>query len=135
MTPLGGSREMGGHKGYGLAAMVEVLCTMLSGATYAALRPAEASAYDVGHFQLAIHPEAFREKGEFEEDLDAFLDCLRATRPADVAQPVLAPGDPEQPGLRETLPGGDPGSALSCRSGRGDRTGRGGAQYFFGDID
>lgn len=95
MTPLGGSREMGGHKGYGLAAMVEVLCTMLSGASYAPLRPAEAPGYDVGHFQLAIHPEAFREKGEFEEDLDAFLDCLRATRPADIAQPVLAPGDPE----------------------------------------
>jgi len=134
MTPLGGSREMGGHKGYGLAAMVEVLCTMLSGATYAALRPAEASAYDVGHFQLAIHPEAFREKGEFEEDLDAFLDCLRATRPADVAQPVLAPGDPEhlacEKRSREGIPVprslADQVEAIARKSG---------AQYFFGDID
>ncbi len=95
MTPLGGTREMGGHKGYGLAAMVEVLCTVLSGASYAPLRPADAERFDVGHFQLAIHPEAFREAGEFEEDLDAFVDCLRATRPADPARPVLAPGDPE----------------------------------------
>jgi LDH2 family malate/lactate/ureidoglycolate dehydrogenase len=95
MTPLGGSREMGGHKGYGLAAMVEVLCTVLSGASYAPLRPASAERFDVGHFQMAIHPEAFREAGEFEEDLDAFIDCLRATRPADPAQPVLVPGDPE----------------------------------------
>ena len=95
MTPLGGSREMGGHKGYGLAAMVEVLCTMLSGASYAPLRPADATAYNVGHFQLAIHPQAFRDKGDFEADLDDFLDCLRATRPVDPDQPVLAPGDPE----------------------------------------
>jgi LDH2 family malate/lactate/ureidoglycolate dehydrogenase len=95
MTPLGGTREMGGHKGYGLAAMVEVLSTILSGASYAPLRPASAERFDVGHFQMAIHPEAFREAGEFEDDLDAFIDCLRATRPADPAQPVLVPGDPE----------------------------------------
>lgn len=108
MTPLGGTREMGGHKGYGLAAMVEVLCTVLSGATYAPLRPASAERFDVGHFQMAIHPEAFREAGEFEDDLDAFIDCLRATRPADPAQPVLVPGDPEHAMLerrtREGIP-------------------------------
>ena len=32
MTPLGGLPEMSSHKGYGLGAMVEILCAMLTGA-------------------------------------------------------------------------------------------------------
>jgi LDH2 family malate/lactate/ureidoglycolate dehydrogenase len=95
MTPLGGSRAMGGHKGYGLAAMVEVLSTLLPGASYAPLRPTDAERFDVGHFHLAIHPEAFRDAGDFESDLDAFADCLRATRAAEADEPVQVPGDPE----------------------------------------
>ena len=95
MTPLGGSREMGSHKGYGLAAMVEILSTTLSGATYGPLRAADATRNDVGHFHLAMHPAAFRDEGAFEADLDALIDTLRATPPADPAQPVLVAGDPE----------------------------------------
>jgi LDH2 family malate/lactate/ureidoglycolate dehydrogenase len=95
MTPLGGSREMGGHKGYGLAAMVEILSTTLSGASYAPLRPAGAQRNDVGHFHLAVHPEAFRDAGAFESDLDDLVDALRATPSADPAQPVMVAGDPE----------------------------------------
>jgi LDH2 family malate/lactate/ureidoglycolate dehydrogenase len=95
LTPLGGSRDMGGHKGYGLAAMVEILSTTLAGASYAPLRPAEAERNDVGHFHLAMHPEAFRDAGEFESDLDDLIDTLRATPPADPAQPVMVAGDPE----------------------------------------
>ena len=42
-----------------------------------------------------MHPEAFREAGEFESDLDALIEALRATAPADPAQPVVVAGDPE----------------------------------------
>jgi LDH2 family malate/lactate/ureidoglycolate dehydrogenase len=95
MTPLGGSREMGEHKGYGLAAMVEILSTTLAGATYAPLRPPGAQRNDVGHFHMAMHPEAFRDAGGFESDLDALIESLRATPPADPGQPVIVAGDPE----------------------------------------
>jgi LDH2 family malate/lactate/ureidoglycolate dehydrogenase len=95
MTPLGGLRAMGGHKGYGLAAMVEVLSTLLPGATYAPLRSHDADRFDVGHFQMAVHPDAFREAGAFADDLDAFVDCLHETRPAEPHESVLVPGDPE----------------------------------------
>ena len=37
--PLGSEREMGGHKGYGLASMVDILCGLLSGANWGTLRP------------------------------------------------------------------------------------------------
>jgi LDH2 family malate/lactate/ureidoglycolate dehydrogenase len=95
MTPLGGSRAMGGHKGYGLAAMVEVLSTLLPGASFAPLRDPDVHRFDVGHFHMTIDPDAFGEPGAFDDDLNAFIDCLHAARPVDVSQPVLVPGDPE----------------------------------------
>jgi LDH2 family malate/lactate/ureidoglycolate dehydrogenase len=98
MTPLGVSKELGGHKGYGLAMMVEILSATLPGAQFAPMRIARdpaAKLPDVGHFFLAMNPEAFREKGEFERDMDDMIDTLRKSRPVDPEQPVLVPGDPE----------------------------------------
>jgi LDH2 family malate/lactate/ureidoglycolate dehydrogenase len=103
LTPLGGAPDTGGYKGYGLAAMVEVLSAVLSGAREGgggAHRPG------VGHFFLAIDPRRFREEGAFETDLDSLMVRLRATRPRDPGQPVLVPGDPEH-------------AAYAERSGRG----------------
>ena len=37
--PLGSDREMGGHKGYGLASMVDILCCVLSGANWGPFAP------------------------------------------------------------------------------------------------
>jgi LDH2 family malate/lactate/ureidoglycolate dehydrogenase len=90
---------MGGHKGYGLAAMVEILSTMLSGAAWAPLRAKrrpDAARYDVGHFLMAVDPGAFRDAGDFRADLDDMIDSLRASRPRDAAEPVLVAGDPER---------------------------------------
>jgi LDH2 family malate/lactate/ureidoglycolate dehydrogenase len=49
----------------------------------------------LGHFFMAIDPDAFRAEGAFEDDLDQVIDVLHATPPVDPAQPVLVPGDPE----------------------------------------
>ncbi len=98
LTPLGGTPLMSSHKGYGLAAMVEILSAMLSGADYAATRPQlapEPDRYNVGHFFLAMNPAAFRAPGEFEAEVDDMIDALRRARPVDPAEPVLVPGDPE----------------------------------------
>jgi LDH2 family malate/lactate/ureidoglycolate dehydrogenase len=89
---------MGGHKGYGLAMMVEVLCTTLGGAQYGPLREQrdpDAARHDVGHFFLAIDPASFRGDGAFGDDLDDMIDALRGTRPVDPAEPVQVAGDPE----------------------------------------
>jgi len=85
LTPLGGTRELGGHKGYGLGAMVEILCATLSGCL----------TDETGHFFLAIDPSQLRGEGEFETDMDRLLDMLRATPPVDPDRPVMAAGDPE----------------------------------------
>src|ERR671919_375210 len=98
ITPLGGPREVGGHKGYGLAVMVHILGGALAGASFSPIRnrtQKPSDPHNIGHFFLAIDPGAFRPPGEFEDDLDQVIDVLRATRPADRAQPVLVAGDPE----------------------------------------
>jgi len=99
LTPLGGTPELSSHKGYGLAAMVEILCAMLAGAWYAPTRdrrhPGE-KRFNVGHFFLAMDPAAFREEGEFEDDLDDMISALRSAKRVDPAQPVLVHGDPER---------------------------------------
>jgi LDH2 family malate/lactate/ureidoglycolate dehydrogenase len=93
LTPLGSSREMGSQKGYGLAAMVEILSAVLSGSQN---KPgATKTDTQVGHFFLALDPQRFRDKGEFETDLDEMMDSLRASKPSDQTQPVLVAGDPE----------------------------------------
>ncbi len=98
LTPLGGTPEMGSHKGYGLAVVAQILGATLTGGSFSPLRvrtqgPDEPD--NVGHFFLAIDPRAFRPPGAFEEDLDAVIDVLHATPPADPAKPVLVAGDPE----------------------------------------
>ena len=111
LTPLGGSRETGGHKGYGLAMMVHVLGGVLAGASFSPIRnrtqqPADPD--NIGHFFLAIDPRAFRAEGEFEKDLAAVIDLLHDTKPADPAQRVLVAGDPERAMRAERLELGVP---------------------------
>ncbi|SMF73706.1 Malate/lactate/ureidoglycolate dehydrogenase, LDH2 family [Tistlia consotensis] len=95
LSPLGGDEEHGGHKGYGLAALVEILSTVLAGAAFAPLRPADRKPCDVGHFFLALDPAFFRPAGGFEGDLDDFVDALRASLPLEADRPVQVAGDPE----------------------------------------
>jgi LDH2 family malate/lactate/ureidoglycolate dehydrogenase len=111
LTPLGGSRELGGHKGYGLAVMVHILAGTLSGASFSPIRnrtQTPSDPHDIGHFFLAIDPAAFRAPGAFEEDLDQVIDVLHGARPADPARPVLVAGDPEMATRRERLAHGVP---------------------------
>lgn len=50
---------------------------------------------NLGHFFLALDPAQVREEGALEDDLDAAMDVLHATPPADPALPVLVAGEPE----------------------------------------
>jgi LDH2 family malate/lactate/ureidoglycolate dehydrogenase len=86
LTPLGGTHRMRSYKGYGLAAMVEILTTIL---------PGEYDTGGVGHFFLALDPGRFQDIDTFRNDMDTFMDKLRATKPKHPGQPVLIPGDPE----------------------------------------
>ena len=99
-TPLGGNRALGSHKGYGLAMMVEILCSTLTGSwvagrSFDGKRPDGPRRKNVGHFFMAMDPAKFRDGDDFGNELDGLMDSMRATPPIDPAQPVLMAGDPE----------------------------------------
>jgi LDH2 family malate/lactate/ureidoglycolate dehydrogenase len=98
MTPLGGTSDGSSHKGYGLGAMVNILSSALSGGMMVTepTRNMRPGAIDIGHFFLAMDPGMFRDTADFQADVAAFCDTLRATRPADPAKPVQVAGDPER---------------------------------------
>jgi LDH2 family malate/lactate/ureidoglycolate dehydrogenase len=111
ITPLGGPREVGGHKGYGLAVMVHILGGVLAGASFSPIRnrtQKPSDPHNIGHFFMAIDPRAFRAPGDFESDLDQVIDTLHGARRADPAQPVLVAGDPEMATRAERLRVGIP---------------------------
>jgi len=111
ITPLGGPRDVGGHKGYGLAVMVHILGGTLAGASFSPLRnqtQKPSDPHNIGHFFMAIDPKAFRAGGEFEEDLDQVIDVLHGAKRVDPNQPVLVAGDPEMATRAERLRDGVP---------------------------
>ena len=105
MLPLGSDRERGGHKGYGLAVMVDVLSAVLSGANWGpfappfALRqeiPTRSVGLGIGHFFGALRIDAFIDPEEFKQQIDEYIRTLRKTRPAPGTAGPLIPGDPER---------------------------------------
>src|SRR5216110_2824264 len=71
ILPLGGEgEEHSGHKGYGLALMVDVLCGVLSGSATGLGVDVDKAKPNVGHFFMAIDPAAFRPLEDFKRDMD-----------------------------------------------------------------
>lgn len=91
LLPLGSTREMGSHKGYGLACVVEILSGILTGGGFGAKigRP------NFNHCVAAYSIEAFMDTAEFKKTMDEFLYMLRTTKPAPGHSRVLYPGLPE----------------------------------------
>jgi LDH2 family malate/lactate/ureidoglycolate dehydrogenase len=105
LLPLGSDREGGGHKGYGLALMVDVLSAVLSGANWGpfvppfALRqqiPTRSVGKGIGHFFGALRIDAFIDPDEFKRQIDDLIRTLRGTRPSPGTRGPLIPGDPER---------------------------------------
>jgi LDH2 family malate/lactate/ureidoglycolate dehydrogenase len=88
LLPLGGTRELGSHKGYGLALMVETLATLLSGTLPFGLD--RSTGYK--HFFAAYNIAAFTDVDVFKAHMDEVLTWLRETRPAPGQERVLYPG-------------------------------------------
>jgi L-2-hydroxycarboxylate dehydrogenase (NAD+) len=91
LLPLGGSREGGSHKGYGLGIVVEILCGVLSG-TLTALN---ADQDPRGHFFGAIRVDQFRPVDEFKRDMDRLIRELKSTPPIEGQSRVYAAGEIE----------------------------------------
>lgn len=136
LTPLGGAELTGGHKGYGLGMMVQILSATLTGAAFGPVRnrtqrPDQPD--DIGHFFLAIDARAYRDDDGFGRDLDTLIDELHATPAADPARPVRVPGDPEEEERARRLEHGIPVPPALDRHIR-DICARCGAPYLLGGV-
>ena len=102
--PLGGTREQGSHKGYGLALMAEILSTLLGGAMPAMLDPSSGSKT---HF-AAYRIDAFTELEQYLDTIDRMLEALRTAQPAKGHDRVLYPGLSEHEEVQERRAHGIP---------------------------
>ena len=91
VLPLGSTREMGSHKGYGLAGVVEILCSVMGGAGFGMKLPTT----HFRHYLAAYNIDAFSDVGEFKRNMDEFIGELKATPPAAGQTRVLVAGQPE----------------------------------------
>jgi len=107
LTSLGGSPENSSYKGYGLAVMVNILGSCLSGASLIT-DPKKPPGGNVGHCFVAIDPGLFRDREEFAADVTRFCNDLRATKPVDPRQPVMVAGDPQWNNAKQRLQEGIP---------------------------
>jgi LDH2 family malate/lactate/ureidoglycolate dehydrogenase len=118
LLPLGGDREHGSHKGYGLGAIVDIFSGVLSGANYGPWVPpfatagfhgvaAEQVGNGTGHFLGAMRIDAFRPKQEFKANMDRWIERFRSAKHFD-EQPVQIPGDQERNFKKERLITGVP---------------------------
>jgi LDH2 family malate/lactate/ureidoglycolate dehydrogenase len=105
MLPLGGTREQGGHKGYCLSALVDLLSGVLSGANWGPFVPPFALRQEIpprkvgrglGHFFGALRIDGFIDPDEFKARMDEWVRTFRATKPAPGTPGVVIPGDPER---------------------------------------
>jgi LDH2 family malate/lactate/ureidoglycolate dehydrogenase len=89
--------EGGGHKGYGLSLMVELLCSILSGGS---LEDRIASAAgearpNTGHFFGAIKVEGFRDKASVFRQMAETFDVIRRSRKEPGQDRIFIHGEPE----------------------------------------
>jgi LDH2 family malate/lactate/ureidoglycolate dehydrogenase len=89
LLPLGGEEATGGHKGYGLSLVVDMLTGVLAGAAFGpnilGLFSTEGPS-DLGQFYLALDPDALGAVGTFASRLESLIDQL-------IAAPLI-PGSP-----------------------------------------
>src|SRR6187401_13294 len=89
LLPLGGTE---GYKGSGLAAMVEVLCGLLTGLGFG-VEPT--GRHNDGCFMAVFKDDAFRPLAEFKKEVGDFIRYLKDTPPAEGSTGVLYPGEIE----------------------------------------
>jgi LDH2 family malate/lactate/ureidoglycolate dehydrogenase len=99
LLPLGGfGVDNGGHKGYGLGLLVEILCGVLSGGTFGLDLPLPSDGPQPGvisHFFGALRIDAFRDVPAFKADMDRELRTFKDSRKAPGQERIYVAGEIE----------------------------------------
>ena len=91
LLPLGSTRELGSHKGYGLSCIVDILGGVLTGFGYGVFpgRP------NFGHYVAAYSVDAFTDVEQFKVTMDEWMEMMKTTKPAPGHDRVMVAGQPE----------------------------------------
>jgi LDH2 family malate/lactate/ureidoglycolate dehydrogenase len=99
LLPLGGlGTERGGHKGYGLGLLADVMCAVLSGGPSGHALPLPNDADEPGkisHFFGAIRIDALRDPADFKRDVDRELRAFKRSRTTPDCERVYVAGEIE----------------------------------------
>jgi L-2-hydroxycarboxylate dehydrogenase (NAD+) len=100
LLPLGGyGTDGGGHKGYGLGALVDILCGVLSGGLFGAAADVPETGMHggiAGNFFGAFRIDAVRDAGAFAHDVERELRTFEHSTPVPGAERVMTAGEPER---------------------------------------
>lgn len=93
LTPVGGlGQDYGGHKGSGLALLVELLCGPLAGAQWSRHTYAGAEA-ELGHFVLCLNISSLGDADMITTEVSRLASEVRGAKPAGPTGAVRMPGD------------------------------------------
>jgi len=101
LTPLGGiGEELAGYKGYGYATVVEILSAALQAGSFLKTlngigENGEKTPYHLGHFFMAIDPEAFLGLDTFKKSTGDILRALRASKLSPGEERIYTAGEKE----------------------------------------
>jgi len=104
-------RPIGGYKGTGLALVMGILSTLLSGASYGTelgnMVDGPKAGHD-GHFFMTLKVGSFEEPSRFKQRMDQVIQQIRNSRPAPGVDRILPPGhleaETEQHYRRDGIP-------------------------------
>jgi L-2-hydroxycarboxylate dehydrogenase (NAD+) len=105
MVTLGGDFEHGSHKGYCMAAIVDIFSAVLSGANFGPFVPPSVAYLPVldkkvgegtGHFFGAMRIDAFQPTNNFKAKMDEWIETFKNAKSAPGKPSVIIPGEPER---------------------------------------
>jgi L-2-hydroxycarboxylate dehydrogenase (NAD+) len=105
MVTLGGDYEHGSHKGFCLAAIVDIFSAVLSGANFGPFVPPSVAYLPVldkkvgegtGHFFGAMRIDAFQTADQFKAKMDEWIETFKSAKVTPGHEKVLIPGEPER---------------------------------------
>jgi LDH2 family malate/lactate/ureidoglycolate dehydrogenase len=86
---------MGEFKGYGLSLFTDVVTGVMSGARFGMSCFTDITNHDVGHFFLALNPDIFMERAEFDARLEQLVGEIKSAEPIAPNGEIYLPGELE----------------------------------------
>ncbi len=97
----------GGHKGYGLAVMIDILAGVLTGSAFGKdvghLYKDLTNKQRTGHFLMAIDIDHFIDRGSFYDRLEGLINSIKSSPTAPGVEELLLPGERSDRRRRDSL--------------------------------